>query len=131
MGGGGCPDAQAADHRRLPRGELAYPLAGAPPERRTAADRDHESRIGGQHPERGEVQVVMMQMGDQHRAQPVAEPGHQRHDPLQVHHAPAQQRIGEHGLATEHDPDGGVTTPDDVIADRRIGEERSAGHACV
>ncbi len=75
--------------------------------------------------------MVVVQVGDQHHAQLGPQPVDQRHDPLQMHHAAAQDGVREQGLTAEHDPHSGVAAPDDVVADRRVDVGRAAGHRWV
>ena len=112
----------------LAGGEFEYRLAGPTPERGAGTHRHDQHRVGGQHSQRCQIQVIVVQVGDQDRAQRGVQPAHQRHDALQMHHAPAQHRIGEDGLAPQDDPYRGVTAPDDVVADRCVDMWRAAGH---
>jgi hypothetical protein len=84
-----------------------------------AARRDH-TRAPAEETERGDVEVIVMQVGDQDRVDVARDLG-DRPVTDQIRDAPAKDRIGEQAGTTELEQQGGVADVRDPV--RRYGRE--------
>ena len=117
---GDHPHAEPTDVQALAWDRLDGLVAGpAAHQLGTARRRDHR-RAGGQPAQRGEVEVVVVGVRDQHRGDAVAGPGRgRRGDAPDMTDPRAQQRVGEQPGAVELDQRGGVPDVGDRIHARQ------------
>ena len=102
-----------ADLNRVARRQLVD-LPERAAQRRPGAARDKKPRAVAEPPERREVEMVPVEVRDEHRVERPQGLAGERHDAPQVHDAPAQHRIGEQPHAVELDEHGRVAD----VADR-------------
>jgi hypothetical protein len=92
---------------------------GPPEERAGALRRQQARRPRPQHAQRGQVEVVVVHMREEHRVDPLRSV-RRRPSPTQVRDAYAQQRIGEQANAPELHQHGGVAQPGESIGSRYV-----------
>ena len=113
---GDHPHAQLADLQAL-AGHGLDDLVARPAAHQVRADgrRDH-GHAGGEPAQRGQVEVVVVGVGDQHRGEAVAGRRRgRRRDAADVADPRAQQRVGEQARAVDLDPRGGVADVGDGV----------------
>ena len=100
----------------------------APHHGRGAARHEHAD-VAGQPPQRGEVEVVEVEVRDQHGVERPRDGGRRRRAvAAQVPEVIAQQRVGEQARAAELEQHGGVANPGEAIGGRAP-DPRMAGRA--
>ena len=121
---------ERTDARRLAHAQLGHFREPPALEPRSSTGRHQQARVETQQPQRGQVEVVVMQVRDQHRIEArVNGRIDGRNLTAQMRNAIAQQRVGEQAYPVQLDQDGGMTQENDTV--RRVGptgESRAIGH---
>ena len=113
-------DAQRSERELLARRDLAHGVEPAPQQQPASAARDDERHVPPDAPQGRQIEVVAVEMRQEHGVEPAEQlRRRQRCVPPQVHHAVAQQRVGEHSHAVEVDQHGAMADPGDFRHPRK------------
>ena len=108
-----CPDREAADLNGVAGLDLADVLVTLSPHERAAALGDDEARAARHLAERGKVEVVVVEVRDEHRVDATDRTGVGRPSAAQMQHPVAQHGIGQEPSAVEVDDERPVPEPGD------------------